>query len=59
MGSRFTRCLGIVPKVLLNDNYQEIHDEKINSDQPASVALSLDTSENENPTIVGRDWNEV
>jgi len=59
MGSRFTRCLGIAPKVLLNDNYQERLDWEKNAEQPPSVALSFDKGENENAIQNGRDWNEV
>lgn len=59
MGSRFARCLGMAPKVLLNDKYQEIYEEELILEQPGAVALSLDKSENKNPTIVGLDWNEV
>lgn len=59
MGSRFARCLGIAPKVLLNDKYKEISEEEFISEQPVAVALNLDTSENKNPTNFGLDWNEV
>jgi len=59
MGSRFTRCLGIAPKVLVSDNYQEIIVGNQNSEQPPAVALSLDKSENKNPIQNGLDWNEV
>ena len=45
--------------IILNDKYKEISEEEFISEQPVAVALNLDTSENENPTNFGLDWNEV
>ena len=59
MGSRFARCLGIAPKVLTTVIDQEIHDGTSHRPRHNAVALSLDKSENENPSIIGLDWNEV
>jgi hypothetical protein len=59
MGSRFTICLGIAPKVRLENNYHQVHDRKINSEQPPAVSLILDKSEKENPIQNELDWNEV
>lgn len=59
MGSRFARCLGIAPNVLTTDQYQEIRRDNSKMRHHKAVALSLDKSENENPSIIGLDWNEV
>ena len=59
MGSRFARCLGIAPKVRTTVIDQEIHDGTSHRPRHNAVALSLDKSENENPTEIGLDWNEV
>lgn len=59
MGSRFARCLGIAPQVFPTVIDQDGHGDTSKMIKNNAVALSLDKRENENPTEIGLDWNEV
>lgn len=59
MGSRFTRCFKMNPKVMTDHPYTFEYEGNTIFEHKKAVALNLDKSGNENPTIVGLDWNEV